>query len=300
MKTNQTNDISILYDDQSILSTYHFLKANVVRSRTPFSVVLLSVRYPERYEDAQQSRTAEQIQKLLQTRLRQTDVLFTLHSPLEWGIILSQSGEEEAAAFLQRLYEEVNTSVPAYDGTVRSLVASVAEVRNSDVPWNDLLTEARKALRQAMKNNEGRIEFVPVAKQITVERVKVSILEDRDIFRDVLQASLSNVTMDNVQLVPRAFEDGFEFLESDWYYSSHTHIIIMNDILPRKNGLEVLHALRKMPNNGKFTVFMMTKRNSEEDMIYAYENGVDQYLVKPFNLRLFEAQIKRVLARLWS
>ncbi|WP_052759693.1 response regulator [Paenibacillus sp. DMB20] len=300
MKIYQTNDIPILYDEQSILSTYHFLKANVVRSRTPFSVVLLSIRYPERYEEEQQSRTAEQILKLLRTRLRQTDVLFTLHSSLEWGIILSQSGEEEAAAFLQRLYEEVNTAVPAYDGTVRSLVASVTEVRNSDVPWDDLLTEARQALRQAMKSNAGQIEFVPVAKQITVERVKVSILEDRDIFRDVLQASLSNVTMDNVQLVTRAFEDGLEFLESDWYYSSHTHIIIMNDILPRKNGLEVLHTLRKMPNNGKFIVFMMTKRNSEEDMIYAYENGVDQYVVKPFNLRLFEAQIKRVLARLWS
>ena len=300
MKIYQTNDIPILYDEQSILSTYHFLKANVVRSRTPFSVVLLSIRYPERYEEEQQSRTAEQILKLLQTRLRQTDVLFTLHSSLEWGIILSQSGEEEAAAFLQRLYEEMNSAVPAYDGTVRSLVASVTEVRNSDVPWDDLLTEARQALRQAMKSNAGQIEFVPVAKQITVERVKVSILEDRDIFRDVLQASLSSLTMDNVQLVTRAFEDGLEFLESDWYYSSHTHIIIMNDILPRKNGLEVLHTLRKMPNNGKFIVFMMTKRNSEEDMIYAYENGVDQYVVKPFNLRLFEAQIKRVLARLWS
>ena len=35
-------------------------------------------------------------------------------------------------------------------------------------------------------------------------------------------------------------------------------------------------------------------------MLYAYENGVDQYLFKPFNLRLFEAQVKRVLAWLWS
>ena len=36
-------------------------------------------------------------------------------------------------------------------------------------------------------------------------------------------------------------------------------------------------------------------------MLYAYENGVDQYLFKPFNLRLFEAQVKKsVRFWLWS
>ncbi|MGV3465583.1 MAG: hypothetical protein ACO1OT_09855, partial [Heyndrickxia sp.] len=31
------------------------------------------------------------------------------------------------------------------------------------------------------------------------------------------------------------------------------------------------------PNNRRFTIFMMTKMNSEENMIYAYEKGVDDY-----------------------
>ena len=74
----------------------------------------------------------------------------------------------------------------------------------------------------------------------------------------------------------------------------------MSDVLPRKNGLDVLHELRDMPSEEKFTVLMMTRRNSEEDMIYAYESGTDGYLVKPFNIRLFEAQVKRILSRVWT
>lgn len=73
----------------------------------------------------------------------------------------------------------------------------------------------------------------------------------------------------------------------------------MNDILPRKNGLEVLHMVKQLPNEQRFITYMMTKKKSEEDMLYAYEIGVDEYLIKPFNIRLFEAQIRRTFERLW-
>ena len=106
---------------------------------------------------------------------------------------------------------------------------------------------------------------------------------------------ISNVTLDI-----RTFVDGYEFLQSDWYKSAHPHIIIMNDILPRKNGIEVLHTIRRMPNQKKFTIYMMTARNSQTDMINAYEAGVDGYLIKPFDLRLFEAELRRTFARLWN
>ncbi len=45
---------------------------------------------------------------------------------------------------------------------------------------------------------------------------------------------------------------------------------------------------------------MMSKRNSQEDIIYAYESGADNYLIKPFNLRLLEIEIKRTFERLWT
>ncbi|NGP45353.1 hypothetical protein G4V62_10455 [Bacillaceae bacterium SIJ1] len=53
-----------------------------------------------------------------------------------------------------------------------------------------------------------------------------------------------------------------------------------------------------MPNHQKYIIFMMSKRKTEEDLIYIYENGVDEIIEKPFNVRLFEAKVKKVLKRL--
>ena len=97
----------------------------------------------------------------------------------------------------------------------------------------------------------------------------------------------------------RTFVDGEDFLSSDFYQSPHNHIVIMNDVLPRKTGLDILASLRSMPNDKKFVIYMMTNRNAESAMIDAYEKGVDYYLVKPFNLKLFSAQLKRMFESLW-
>ena len=88
-------------------------------------------------------------------------------------------------------------------------------------------------------------------------------------------------------------------MQSDQYKSGHLHLVLMNDILPLQNGLEILYKLRQMPNEKKFIIYMMSERNSENAMMNAYEGGVDEYIVKPFNLRLLESKIKRTFARLW-
>jgi DNA-binding response OmpR family regulator len=125
-------------------------------------------------------------------------------------------------------------------------------------------------------------------------------LEENAIFRNALYRTIDNINLDNFEVEIKEFEDGYEFLESNWYLSNQTHLIIMNDILPRQSGLDVLHRIRALPNNKRFIVFMMSKRSSEEDMIYAYESGADNYYIKPFNLRLLEVEIKRTFERLWS
>lgn len=109
---------------------------------------------------------------------------------------------------------------------------------------------------------------------------------------------MERVTGDQFHLKMNAFTDGATFLESNWYQSGETHIIILNDTLKKKNGMEVLHKLRNMPNNKKYIIIMLSKRRTEQDMLYSYEQGVDEYILKPFNVRLLEAKIKRLLRRL--
>ncbi|HHW38050.1 MAG TPA: response regulator [Bacillales bacterium] len=286
-------------NEKQMTRFFDVLKANVVRSRTVISAIFLTVYDQSIFQEEDISHVEEEITLFLQSKIRQTDLLFKLSNRFEWCIILSQSGEDEANAFLQRLFLSVKNKAISllYD---ISFSASIAEIGNSDVSFEKLIASGREALAASLNQWEWHIEYIESHKERNMEKIKISILEENDIFRNVLQTTLEKLTVHHFQLDIKTFPDGYEFLHSEWFSSSHTHIIIMNDILPRKNGLEVRHKIRKLPNNKRFIIFMMTKRKSEEDMIYAYENGVDEYIIKPFNLRLFEAQLKRTFGRLWS
>lgn len=280
---------------------FNVLKATVVRSRATMTAIFLSVQNLEKFSKQDMKQVEEEITVYLETKIRQTDLLFKLSKPFEWCILLSQSGEEETIAFLNRLFSSMkNQEVPLLITSDIVMVASVAEIGNSKVEYKQLMESGKTSLTNSLKQDAWNIEYISDFKKKDIETVKVSILEGNEIFSNVLTASLKDLAIEHFNLDIKVFKDGYEFLESGFYHSGHTHILIMNDILPRKNGLEVLHTLRSLPNKRKFIIFMMTKRKSEVDMLYAYEKGVDEYLIKPFNLRLFEAQIKRTFERLWS
>ena len=267
---------------------FNVLKANVVRSRTTITAVFLSASF-KRLGFQQEDLTS-----YLGSKIRKTDFLFELKEPHKWCIILSQSGEEEAQAFLNRLFADTNIV------SSLTLSATIIEIGNNRVEFEELLEVGNRAIDEVVSTGSPfEVTYISQFKEKDIEKIKVSILEENEIFRNVLSSSMENMNVDMFELEIKAFSNGYDFLESNWYRSSHTHIIIMNDILPRKNGLEVLHMVKQLPNEQRFITYMMTKKKSEEDMLYAYEIGVDEYLIKPFNIRLFEAQIRRTFERLW-
>ena len=239
----------------------------------------------------------EKITRMLEKRLRESDVAFQLKKPFTWCVFLSQSGATEATPFLHTLFEEAKNEL---DLQSIGLTACVFEIRNRHVSFEDLLSEGEKGIASAIDGGAWYIEVLSSFHDKEVEEVKVSILEPDEVVCRVMQQSLDRLSFDTFDLHIRSFGDGYEFLQSDWYSSSHFHLIILNDILPRKNGLDVLHTIRKLPNNRKFYIFLMTKSKSEDAIIYSLESGADDYIEKPFNIRLFEAKVRRVLNRLWQ
>ena len=71
-------------------------------------------------------------------------------------------------------------------------------------------------------------------------------------------------------------------------------IVILDIMLPHKNGLEVLSDIR---NESKLPVIMLTAKGEDADRIVGLEMGADDYLPKPFNPRELLARIKAVLRR---
>jgi two-component system response regulator CpxR len=87
--------------------------------------------------------------------------------------------------------------------------------------------------------------------------------------------------------------DGEEGLETA--YSGEYDLIVLDVMLPKINGFEVLRHLRSRSNT---PVIVLTARGETVDRIVGLEIGADDYLAKPFNPRELVARIRAVLRRI--
>lgn len=71
-------------------------------------------------------------------------------------------------------------------------------------------------------------------------------------------------------------------------------LIILDVMLPKKNGFDVLRELRL---HSQTPVLMLTARGDDMDKIVGLEIGADDYLPKPFNPRELVARLRAILRR---
>ncbi len=74
-------------------------------------------------------------------------------------------------------------------------------------------------------------------------------------------------------------------------------LIILDIVMPRLDGLQVCHRLRRDPALAAVPILFLTVRSAIEDRITGLDEGGDDYLVKPFDLRELKARIRALLRR---
>ena len=72
-------------------------------------------------------------------------------------------------------------------------------------------------------------------------------------------------------------------------------LIILDVMLPRKNGYEILETLRKENISSK--VIMLTAKSDIESKLTCFENGADDYITKPFHMEELVARINLQLRK---
>jgi two-component system, OmpR family, copper resistance phosphate regulon response regulator CusR len=85
-------------------------------------------------------------------------------------------------------------------------------------------------------------------------------------------------------------EEGF------FHASSQTFDLIVLDVmLPGRDGIEVLHTLRTQ--GSKTLVLLLTAKDAIEDRVLGLDAGADDYLVKPFAFAELTARLRALLRR---
>lgn len=72
------------------------------------------------------------------------------------------------------------------------------------------------------------------------------------------------------------------------------HIIVLDIMLPKKSGFDVLSDIRK---TSRVPILMLTAKDSEVDKVTGLRMGADDYLTKPFSSYEFSARVASLLRR---
>src|SRR5262245_26846104 len=77
--------------------------------------------------------------------------------------------------------------------------------------------------------------------------------------------------------------------------AQHFHLVIVDAMLPRKNGFEVCRELRERKRD--VAVLMLTARSQVTDRVVGLKLGADDYVTKPFDPAELLARVEALLRR---
>ena len=118
--------------------------------------------------------------------------------------------------------------------------------------------------------------------------MNILIIEDEYSLADAVAETLKKEKF-NVCIKTNG-EDG-----EDEALTENYDLILLDVMLPLKNGFEILKFLRQ--EKIKTPIIMLTAKSEIDDKLNGLEHGADDYITKPFSMRELVARVKAVLKR---
>lgn len=118
--------------------------------------------------------------------------------------------------------------------------------------------------------------------------MKILIIEDEKVLADSLKLMLQSKGFEAEAVYDG--ESGEQYAMLNIY-----DLIILDIMLPKKNGYEVAKAIRE--NKISVPILMLTAKSDIDDKVQGLDSGADYYLTKPFDARELLACVNALLRR---
>jgi two-component system chemotaxis response regulator CheY len=122
------------------------------------------------------------------------------------------------------------------------------------------------------------------------KEIKILLVDDQPLIRKIVRDILAQLGYMNVEEAENG-QDALEKLKAKKF-----DLIFLDWNMPVMQGIDVLRELRKTPVYKDTPVIMLTAEAEKEKVLTAIQEGVTNYIVKPFK----PATLKEKLAESWK
>ena len=127
---------------------------------------------------------------------------------------------------------------------------------------------------------------------VDMSEITVLIVDDESRMRKLIKDFL-------VQKAYKILEacDGEEAIKVFNENEGKINLILLDVMMPKLDGWSVLRKIRQESN---LPVIMLTARGEEQDELFGFELGVDEYISKPFSPKILVARVEAILKRTYG
>ena len=122
-----------------------------------------------------------------------------------------------------------------------------------------------------------------------MQSVTILIVDDEERMRKLIRDFLAKKDYTIIEA-----KDGDEAIEKFEDNKDKIDLILLDVMMPKQDGWSVL---RKIRQDSKVPVVMLTARGEEQDELFGFELGVDEYISKPFSPKILVARVDAILKR---
>ena len=130
---------------------------------------------------------------------------------------------------------------------------------------------------------------------MTSQPVEILLVEDNEDDVVIIQEAFAKSRLVNVLNTVSDGEEALAYLRREGQYKvvRQPGLILLDINMPKKNGFEVMQAMKADPRLRTLPVIMLTMSDRDEDIIRSYANGACSYIRKPVDLDQFHTVIKQ-------
>jgi diguanylate cyclase (GGDEF)-like protein len=287
----------VLIDPTTGVYNFRYLKNEVKkqledlkRSYESFSLVYVKIEQKQDY--FLNNLTEKSFLQFLKRSLRSSDFL-AHYKKNGFVLLLPKTVKEDGIKLMNRLSQSFSKVPISFDNRIHYTLFhfNVLEIIDPSISADDCLT----LLTSNEMDSMNRFDSSASKNESMIRRLKVAVINEDRLIREMLKHQLSDLGGNVYDVEIKVFIDGEEFLNDPWHKQNERYLLIIDRILPKMGGFEIIRKIRTSYDRRKYLCLMIGNKSSENDIAIALQSGANDYLEKPFSLKELRLRLNRML-----